>query len=145
MVRVFHRPDGGVAVMSFTHDDEKLKARDTQRYLDDNPGSTWEDLERPQLPQSRKFRNCWTKHGSGSGVDVHLGKAREQVMAEVRAKRDKDLQATDGPFLRAAEKGPVPKDLLDKRQALRDLPAVVEKEIAGLSAEELERYAEAKS
>lgn len=140
MVRVFYRPDGGVAVMTFTHDDEKLKDRDTQRYLDENPGSIWEDVDREQLPQSRKFRNCWTKHVSGSGVDVHLGKAREQVMAEVRAKRDKDLVATDGPFLRAAEKGSVPADLAAQRQALRDLPAKVEKEIASLDVDALERY-----
>ncbi len=137
MHRVFKNGDGSIAVMVFATDDPKLIERDTKNHLEANPGSelVGEDLPLP----SRRFRNAWTH--DGEKVTPHLGKAREQVLAEVRAKRDKDLQASDGPFLRAAEKGPVPKDLLDKRQALRDLPAKVEKEIAGLGAEELERYA----
>ena len=40
-----------------------------------------------------------------------------------------------------AEKGPVPANLLAKRQALRDLPAKVEADIAGMDAEALEAYA----
>ena len=141
MRRVFHRAsDGGVAVMVFATDDESLRQRDTQAFLDADPGSTWEDVDEATLPQSRKFRNCWTKHASGSGVDVHLGKARAQVMAEVRAKRDKDLAATDGPFLLSVERGRPDQALVAQRQALRDLPAKAEAEIANLDAAALEEY-----
>jgi hypothetical protein len=61
-------------------------------------------------------------------------------MAEVRAKRDKDLAATDGPFLLSVERGRPDQALVAQRQALRDLPAKAEAEIANLDAAALEEY-----
>ncbi len=136
MRRVFKNADGSIAVMTFATDDPKLIERDTKAHIEANGAEhVGDDLELP----SRRFRNAWTH--DGEKVTPHVGKAREIVLAEVRAKRDKDLAATDGPFLRAAEKGPVPVDLVAKRQALRDLPAKVEADIAGMDAEALEAYA----
>jgi hypothetical protein len=124
--------------MHFTHEDEKLIARDTRAYLEANPGAevVGDNLE---LPKSRRFRDAW-QH-DGVKVAPHVDKARAQVMAEVRAKRDAELAATDGEFMKSLEKGVKNEALEAKRQALRDRPTKVEAEIANLTADELEQYA----
>lgn len=137
-VRAFHKPDGTVAVMHFAVDDPEIIERDTAAFLTAEPGSTHEDINKETLP-SRRFRNCWTKDASKlGGVAVHMDKARAQVLAEVRVKRDAALAATDGQMLRAQETGKQGEvsQLTAKRQFLRDLPATVEVQLNGLSTPE---------
>jgi hypothetical protein len=137
MHRVFHKADGGVAVMHFATEDPELIERDTKSFLDSEPGATF--VENAPFPVSRRFRNCWTK--GAAGVEVHMDKARAQVLAEVRVKRDAALAATDGQMLKAQEQGANTKDLAVKRQTLRDLPAAVEAQLAALATpEDLEAF-----
>jgi hypothetical protein len=136
MYRVFSRADGGVAVMVFTA--EGLVERDTQNFINANPGAfiVGDDVS---LPSTRKFRNCWT--GGTQAVVVDLPKAREQVLAEVRVQRDAALDVTDKELLRAQELGQDTRELLTKRQELRDLPVVVAADLAQITTpEELEAY-----
>lgn len=136
MHRVFKHADGSIAVMVFATDDPSLVERDTKNHLEANPGAEMVGDDLP-LP-SRRFRNAWTH--DGAKVTPHLDKARAMVLDEVRVKRDAALAASDGEMLRAQEQGQPTGPISAKRQKLRDLPAKVAADIAGLNAEELEQY-----
>lgn len=97
------------------------------------------DVYAAELP-SRRFRNCW-RHTDKVTVDVPL--ARGQLLAEVRVERNAKLDATDKEAARLADVGTKQEQdaLKAKRQALRDLPAVVTSELDSLNtAEALEAY-----
>jgi hypothetical protein len=84
------------------------------------------DREPGALPE-RRWRACWRHDGQG-GVRVELPLARAQRLRELRAERDRRLAASDGAMLREQESGtPAGVEALRAyRQALRDLPAVLE-------------------
>lgn len=127
MVRVWHRPNGAIAIQNFVTDDPKLITRDCEAFLAENPAATFEDypdLGNVPLPTTvRRFRNSWTK--GPTGVVVDLDKARVQRLAEIRDERDKLLVASDGLMLRAQETGRGVVEMQTYRQALRDLPASI--------------------
>ena len=140
MRRVFLRADGGVSVMHFTQEGETLMERDTQAWLVENPGGRLMGEESDTAPiPNRRFRNSWTH--DGIGITVDLVKARAQRLGEIRIERDAALAATDGMLLRDQEQGKDVTALLARRQALRDLPARVEADLARLrSADAIAAY-----
>ena len=93
-----------------------------------------------QLP-GRRFRNCWRHDGGAVKPDAAL--ARQQLLAEVREERDRRLTASDGDKHRLDDIGTATQKraLADYRQALRDLPAVVENRLSMMTVAELEAYA----
>lgn len=87
----------------------------------------------------RRFRNCWRNDGAGfPRVDMPL--ARVQRLDEIRRERDKRLVAADGPTARAIEQNaPDEGDWKAHKQALRDVPAVVDLESVG-TPEDLDTF-----
>jgi hypothetical protein len=83
------------------------------------------DRDAAELP-TRRFRNCWRVNGQTVEVDMPL--ARAQRMAEIRAERNRRLEASDGLMARAYEIGAQAEieALKAKRQTLRDIPAVID-------------------
>jgi len=82
------------------------------------------DLEKTTLPDSR-FRNAWVK--GRNGIEIDLDKAKAQVLDEVRAVRNKELERTDIIITRALETGEVIKinETKKYRERLRDLPQTI--------------------
>lgn len=93
------------------------------------------------LPPSRRFRNCW-RHGAGA-VAVSMPLARQQRLAEIRSERNERLVESDKDHSRLADIGTDQQraDLRTYRQALRDLPATVQTDLAALTTpEQLDQY-----
>lgn len=93
------------------------------------------------LPVSRRFRNCWRL--AGGAVQVALPEARQLLLDELRAERNRRLLASDAERARLAEVGTKGEQagLATYRQRLRDLPVTVAADLATLySADELEAY-----
>ena len=92
-----------------------------------------------ELPK-KTFRDAWTF--DGQAITIDLPKAREIVMTRVRDERNRRLTESDAEKARLDDVGTEKekKDAKDKRQKLRDLPAVVAGEIATMSVEQLETY-----
>lgn len=94
----------------------------------------------------RRWRDCWTILMNGGGVPdlvfVDMTKAREVVLAEVRAKRTLLLDESDRHKARLDDVGtPAQKKaVLDYRQALRDFPEEVDRAISEMTADELAKY-----
>ena len=88
----------------------------------------------------KTFRDAWTF--DGQAITIDLPKAREIVLARVRDERNRRLVEADAEKARLDDVGTEKekKDAKDKRQALRDLPAVVAIEIATMSVGQLETY-----
>jgi hypothetical protein len=147
--RIWYEPDGSVKVTVFPAGqplDQCLAACRT--LIQDgrvHPESASEDVLTREalvdrLPGSRAFRAHWRGH-PGAGVRVDLPGARAQRMAEIRAQRDAALAATDGPMLRAQERGEDTTALAAHRQALRDLPLTVQWDLDAIrTPESLEAY-----
>jgi hypothetical protein len=97
------------------------------------------NVDMAELP-SRRFRNQWHHDGTRPAVDV--AKARAQILAELRAERDKRLAASDADKARLDDVGTGPQKaaLAKYRQALRDVPAAVAVDVAALDAAALESY-----
>ena len=97
------------------------------------------DCEESNLP-TMHFRNCWRNAGDGT-LPVNMPLASEQLMAEIRAERDKRLTATDAEKARLDDVGTVAQQnaLAAKRQALRDIPQGFDLDII-TSPEELEVF-----
>lgn len=93
-----------------------------------------------EFPKSRRFRDLWRHIGGHVYTDEVL--AREKLLAELRDARDAALLASDHEKTKLDEIGTEKElaALADYRQSLRDLPAVVEAELAGYSLDQLERY-----
>lgn len=130
---VWKMPDGSVAIT--TPAAPKLSDETDAQYLDriaaktkaGNPdlaaAERMPDIDHTELPD-RAFRNCW-KHNGSLAIDVDL--AKEQVIAEVRAERNRALAESDAEKLRLDEIGTAEQKsaILAYRQSLRDLPTVV--------------------
>ena len=71
------------------------------------------------IPVDRTFRDAWTDANPGETVDVDMPKARLVHMAKIRTARDKKLDELDKEQLSG-------KDVAAQKQALRDLPAVID-------------------
>lgn len=102
-------------------------------------GLEYNDIEKVQLPSSRRFRNAWVK--DISGIKIDLPKSKEQVFVEVRRVRDKKLVETDGLMSRATDIGTIEEinTIKMQRQELRDLPQNLQLKLDGISTiEELE-------
>lgn len=105
-----------------------------------NDGATGADLPNERAGQSRRFRNSW--RWDGTKIEPDLPMCRAQVLAEVRSERDARLAATDGAAVREIERGRPDAALTTYRQALRDLPDVVEGDLAAIhDPAEMEAYA----
>lgn len=103
------------------------------------PGTDFAVLDAETLP-SRRFRGAWRR--SGAAVLVDPPSARAQLLAEIRDERNRRLLASDSERARLEEIGTLEQRqaLAALRQALRDLPAAVEAEIAALDVPALETY-----
>lgn len=80
------------------------------------------EITESDLPSDREFRNAWTDATQESRVDIDLAKAKELKLAELRAKRNALLDASDKEMTRALELEDAEKiaALKAARQALRD-------------------------
>ena len=142
---VCQKLDGTVAIITFVDGmSDAIIARDVASFEAQNPGSTFEHFAdeaefRASVPSNRRFRNCWTK--ATKGVQVDMVKARSQRLSEIRIERDAALAASDVELLRAQEAGADTKDLVKKRQDLRDLPVKAAADLDQLSTPaELDAY-----
>lgn len=98
------------------------------------------EIDATDLPP-RRWRNAWKLGAQGCGVCPV--KARGLAVAEIRAERDRRLDASDGPAMRAQDRGK-PAEIeawRAYRQALRDLPAQVAAETAAYDPDSLAAYA----
>jgi hypothetical protein len=141
---VWEREDGGVSVTHPAPNARKEGETDEQ-FLDrirlkDVPDGKPFHVQRKESLPSRRFRNAWTR--TSDGIEIDTPRARGLLVAEVRAERNRRLAETDTDKSRIDEIGTPQeqKAIKDKRQKLRDLPAVVESEIATLTVEQLEAY-----
>jgi len=143
--RVYERPDGGVSVVTLAEKNRRPAESDDAFFARVIPktgleGLPYVDVDPATLP-SRRFRDAWTL--TAGKVSHDLPKARALRLAELRAGRDILLAESDGPKLRALERGAA-KEIaaLDAyRQALRDLPAQAEAELAAIvRVEDLATY-----
>ncbi len=91
-------------------------------------GQSFKIIEDDALPTDRTFRDAWEKNGASVGVDMQ--KARGIHMGRIRRARKLALDKTDIEVTKELEQGPVTKELKDKRQTLRDLPATFDLSIA---------------
>ena len=139
-----YRADGGVSIMQL-NDDEKLPGQ--LKRWSETADPSWLPIAgvvaitQEDLPP-RKLRNAW-RHGQGSqALSVDMPHAREIVLGLIRAERDQRLTVSDGEQLKLEAIGTaIERDrLADHRQRLRDLPAVVKREIANLTALQLDAY-----
>lgn len=148
---IWQAPDGNIKVSVPV--EQPLPGEPMGMYLDrialtamsTDPGlighTRLENVDSEDLP-ARRFRNCW-RWTLQAGVDVDLPLAREQLLAEVRVERTVRLTASDVDKNRLDDVGTPQQrqDLGSYRQALRDLPAVVQMQLALLgTAEALEAY-----
>ena len=132
MRRIVYREDGGVSVITpapKSKREDETEAEWLKRVFGKATpeGSEYEDIDTKTNPlPDRRFRNAWKK-GLKNAVEVSLSKAKDQVLSEVRAERDKELTQTDGLMARANEIGTQAEidELKAKRQRLRDLPATI--------------------
>ncbi len=138
---IIKRADGGVSIGPFKGD----------------PGVTfekWKGVARPSelpatyrvsdtavvRPANRVFRNAWTDDVAGLQIDVNMDKARGLKLVSIRVERDSRLDVTDTDVLRL-DGSPVSPELKAKRQALRDIPTVVQPDLDAIETpEELEAY-----
>jgi len=136
MAHAFARPDGGISVLTIAPGVNPATEAERVANL-----HGWQHLGDIPVPTSRRFRNQW--RAAAGAVDVDLPLAREQIVTEVRAERDKHLGASDGVYLKAQERGTEKeeRDIASYRQALRDLPAVVSPALDAITtADELEGF-----
>ena len=122
--------------------EDELEA--VQRYMSHDPTlSNYVGLV--DLPEAvwanRRFRLCWRHIGGRIAVDVSL--ARTQRLAEIRLDHDQRLEASDKDKARLDDVGTPEQIAAMKayRQALRDLPATAQADIAALATpEQLDQY-----
>lgn len=148
---IWRQADGSIAV-SIPSENDRRKGETVQDQLDrfaarlvsDGVALGWTrlaDADADSLPQSRRFRNAWRHDGEKPVVNLPL--ARAQVLSEIRAERNAKLDASDKELARLTDVGSAKEleDIKAKRQALRDLPAVVAAELSALTTvAELEQY-----
>lgn len=86
-----------------------------------------------------KYRDCWAEKDGAIVID--LAKARDQKLAEIRAERDKRLEASDKAWMVAMSKGQPVVAINAEKQALRDLPASAQSDLAAKrSANTIDSY-----
>lgn len=142
---MFEREDGGISIVHPAPAARRGGETDEQfaeriRLKDVPAGLPSEVIRKADIPHNRRFRDAWRKAGRGVTVDVTAAKGI--VLADVRAERTRRLDESDKEKIRLDEVGTPQeqKALREKRQALRDLPAIVEAQIAVMTAEQLEAY-----
>jgi hypothetical protein len=145
----YTRPDGGVSVVfpapadrrKGESEDEQV-ARATAKSVPAESLASAVVVDASALP-SRRFRDCWEL--GGRGVRPHAGRARLQVLAEVRARRKELLDDSDRAKAKLDDVGTAEEKskLAAYRQQLRDLPSQVAAQIQALAVAELEAYAPA--
>lgn len=142
---VFLRPDGGVSidipVTRIANDPQRL-TKHVAKILENPESAGWTyqaEVHMENLPVGRKLRNAWRWDGAVS-IDVPAGRA--ELLRQARELRDIKLKETDALAVRGVERGQPDAALTAYREALRDLPAGVELELADKeTAAELEAYA----
>lgn len=82
----------------------------------------YEDIEKDKIPNNKRFRKAWKF--DVDKVDIDIPKAKEQLLVELRIKRDGKLKLTDADILKINEIGSDAEKnkIKNKRQKLRDLP-----------------------
>ncbi len=95
------------------------------------------ECDASDLPSIR-FRNAWGADEAGK-VYVRIIEARALRMIEIRMERNELLQLADGPALREMEQTPEINEWRDYKQALRDVPALIDLETI-FTPEELEAF-----
>ena len=105
-----------------------------------------EVMEATQIPyhpkENRMFRNALEKPGLGPPI-VSMPKARVIKTDIIRADRDERLSLEDMAYMRADEQNNAAEKqrIATKKQALRDLPATIQPNLAAITTpEELETY-----
>lgn len=79
-------------------------------------------VEDTDIPADREFRNAWCDVTPETTIDIDLGKAKDQKLAELRKVRDVELDKLDKEFMVALEKGADLTAIKAKKQVLRDFP-----------------------
>ena len=71
------------------------------------------------IPKDRTFRKAWET--SADTISVNMSKAKEIYKNKLREMRKPPLEALDVEFMLALEKGNSTKDIVERKQALRDV------------------------
>lgn len=133
---IFQMPDGNVRVCIPAHghrpDESEDQWLDRIANLSAPLGAIrLANTEATELP-SRRFRGAW-RIVNGK-IEVSMPLARDQRLAEIRTDRNNRLAESDGPMLRAMERGSLDVTIWKiYRQALRDMPQVIDLTIAKTS------------
>ena len=98
-------------------------------------------LDVADFPATRRFRNAWRYDGNGKVRTAPVA-ATAMILTEVREDRDLALKTSDSERMRLEDVGTKEQKqaLAAYRQLLRDLPAVVEAELANLPIADLETF-----
>jgi hypothetical protein len=98
--------------------------------------SSWRIIDPGELPKDRTFRDAWRDRAGA--LEHDMKKVRTIHLERIRKRRDRELQETDGPWLRANEQGDTAEveRLKKQRQRLRDLPDILAPELEAASTPE---------
>ncbi len=115
--------DGSVAIMSLV--DGADVEETVQKFKDSHPEGFYVDYFEYDgyFPLSREFRDAWTI--KGTKVEIDNTKAMKIHLGRVRVARNRELEKLDKEQLRYLSDPWKPKEIEEKKQILRDLPATV--------------------
>lgn len=151
LVIIFTNADGSVGIVHPIPQPQwnlrgNTEAQNDQEHLEQvatravPPGLKWRVIPRKNLPNRYEYRDAWRDNGSELYVD--LSAARSIKMQRIREKRNRLLSALDLHKVRLDDVGPESKikELACYRQALRNLPPFIEKQLINANTlEELDQ------
>jgi hypothetical protein len=121
MKLIIKRADGTIAIMYLNKDADRDDA--FNKFKESHPEENFVDFFEYQgeLPSSREFRNAWAH--KGNSVFVDSVKAKQIHIDRIRHIRNQELDKLDKEHLQYLNDSAKLKELEDKKQILRDLPA----------------------
>lgn len=113
--------DGSIAVMTLAEGADKEDA--VEKFKDSHPKGFYVDYFEfeGEIPLNREFRDAWTH--SGNNIVVDTSKAKNIHLTRIRKSRNKELEKLDKEQLKCMLDSAKLKEMEDKKQLLRDLPA----------------------
>lgn len=136
--RIVYKQGDEIRIVSPAQDDDEFFNFVLEKDVKPNAAEWW-IFDETEFPQDRYFRNAWHLDQNNK-VGIHMGKAKNQKMEEIRLKRNAALDATDKEMAKLTEQGRNAESnaLKAKRQALRDLPQTINLE--GLTPDQLKAF-----
>lgn len=142
-VIVWKRADGGISITHPTAEAEGMTidqiARHAQQQDPDLADSTYDIIDKTDLPTDRYFRNAWSK--LGKKIDVDIPRAREIHLNNLKAIRNEKLNTLDVETMKNITKPNQLQQIEVKKQLLRDMPDIIAEELKSITdLEALKNY-----